>query len=58
MVERKDEKTQNAKYYWQRHIALLDLVDLIESPNLRAKLKTKILDVANEINEELKQKEE
>ena len=54
----KNEKEQTAKYFWQRHTALLDLVDLVENNKLRQKLKTKILDVANEVNEELKQKEE
>lgn len=51
----KDENEQTAKYFWQRHTALLDLVDLVEQPNLRAKLKTKILDVAHEVQEEIKQ---
>lgn len=50
----KDEKEQTAKYFWQRHTALLDLVDLVENPKLRQKLKTKILDVAHEVNEEIK----
>lgn len=53
-----DEKDQMAKYFWQRHTALLDLVDLVEQSNLRAKLKTKILDVAHEVQEELKQSKE
>lgn len=50
----KDEQTQTAKYFWQRHTALLDLVDLVDNAKLRQKLKTKILDVAHEVNEELK----
>jgi len=54
----KNEQEQTAKYFWQRHTALLDLVDLVDNNKLRQKLKTKILDVANEVNEELKQREE
>lgn len=50
----KDEKEQTAKYFWQRHTALLDLVDLVDNSKLRQKLKTKILDVAHEVNEEIK----
>lgn len=49
----KDEKTQVAKFFWQRHTALLDLVDLVDQPKLRHKLKTKILDVAHEVQEEI-----
>lgn len=52
----KDENTQISKYFWQRHTALLDLVDLVDNAKLRQKLKTKILDVAHEVNEELKEK--
>jgi len=52
----KDESTQTAKYFWQRHTALLDLVDLVDNETLRRKLKTKILDVAHEVNEEIKAK--
>lgn len=48
----KDENTQTAKYLWQRHTALLDLVDLVDNSKLRQKLKTKILDVAHEVNEQ------
>lgn len=53
-----NEQDQLAKYFWQRHTALLDLVDLVEQPTLRAKLKTKILDVAHEVQEEIKQSKE
>lgn len=49
----KDENTQTAKYFWQRHTGLLDLVDLVDNAKLRQKLKTKILDVAHEVNEEI-----
>ncbi|QJT70416.1 hypothetical protein [Microcystis phage MaeS] len=54
----KDTNEQVAKFIWQRHTALLDLVDLVEQPKLRAKLKTKILDVAHEVQEEIKQNKE
>ena len=43
------------KYYWRAFVSLLDFVDLIkEQPTLKAKLKTKILDLAHEVQEELK----
>lgn len=57
-MEPKNEQTQTAKYFWSRHIALLDLVDLVDNSKLRQKIKTKILDVAHEVNEELNSKEE
>lgn len=42
-------------YYWKSFVGLLDFVDLIkEQPTLKAKLKTKILDLAHEVREELK----
>lgn len=41
-------------YYWRLHVSLLDFVDLIKNQDdLKAKLKTKILDVAHEVREEL-----
>ena len=48
-----NEREKNAAYFWKRHTALLDLVDLVSEPRLRKKLKTKILDVAHEVNEEM-----
>lgn len=42
------------KYYWRAFVSLLDFVDLIkEQPTLKAKLKTKILDLAHEVKQEL-----
>ena len=44
------------RYYWKSFVSLLDFVDLIKDQStLRAKLKTKILDLAHEVQEELKQ---
>jgi len=50
-----DKELQNKlNYYWRAFVALLDFVDLIkEDPLLRAKLKTKILDLAHEVRQEL-----
>jgi hypothetical protein len=48
----------NLKYYWKSFVSLLDFVDLIsDQPNIKAKLKTKILDLAHEVQEELKSTE-
>lgn len=45
---------ERSDYYWKLHTRLLDFVDLIKDQNdLRAKLKTKILDTAHEVQEEL-----
>jgi hypothetical protein len=42
-----------AWYFWKLHTQLLDFVDLVDNqPELKAKLKTKILDVAHEVKEE------
>jgi len=47
-------KEFNMEYLWKAHVSLLDFVDLIQGqPELRAKLKTRILDVANEVRQEL-----
>lgn len=47
-------KEEKVEYFWKLHVSLLDFVDLVKSqPDLKAKLKTKILDVAHEVKEEL-----
>lgn len=47
-------KEEKAEYYWKLHVSLLDFVDLVkDQPDLKAKLKTKILDVAHEVKQEL-----
>lgn len=48
-----NEREKNAAYFWKRHTALLEFVDMVSEPRLRKKLKTKILDVAHEVNEEM-----
>lgn len=41
-------------YYWKSFVGLLDFVDLVkDQPTLKAKLKTKILDLAHEVKQEL-----
>lgn len=46
------------KYYWRSFVSLLDFVDLIkDQPTLKAKIKTKILDLAHEVKQELENKE-
>lgn len=50
----KKEQEFKKDYYWRLHVSLLDFVDLIKEQNsLKAKLKTKILDVAHEVRQEL-----
>ena len=45
------------KYYWRSFVSLLDFVDLVkDQPTLKAKLKTKILDLAHEVKQELENK--
>lgn len=45
------------KYYWRSFVSLLDFVDLIkDQPTLKAKIKTKILDLAHEVKQELENK--
>lgn len=44
-------------YFWKQHVHLLDFVDLVEDKELKAKLKTKILDVANEVRLEFEKQE-
>ena len=44
-------------YFWKQHVHLLDFVDLVEDKELKAKLKTKILDVANEVRLEFEKNE-
>lgn len=52
-----DNKDFNSEYYWRLHTSLLDFVDLInDQPDLRRKLKTKILDVAHEVKQEIENK--
>lgn len=51
-------QNKNADYFWHRHTSLLDLVDIVDNDKLRRKLKTKILDVANEVREEMKQEKQ
>lgn len=52
-MEKKNEQTQIINYIWMRHVGLLDLVDLVDDQKLRRKIKTKILDVAHEVKDEL-----
>lgn len=55
--QREQEKEFKKDYYWKLHVSLLDFVDLIkDQPSLKAKLKTKILDTANEVRQELNKK--
>ena len=46
-------KFDNKGYFWKLHVQLLDFVDLVDDKELAAKLKTKILDVAHEVRQEL-----
>ena len=49
------DKTQ---YYWKAFVSLLDFVDLIrEQPELKAKLKTRILDLGHEVKKEIESSE-
>ena len=54
---RKDEKEIVNEYLWKSHVLILDLVDLVDNEKLRCKLKTKVLDVAHETQEFLKNDE-
>ncbi|AKC02666.1 hypothetical protein CPT_Stills38 [Bacillus phage Stills] len=54
---RKDEKEITNAYLWKSHVLILDLVDLVSDDKLRQKIKTKVLDVAHETQEFLKNDE-
>lgn len=54
-----NERTDKQNYFWTLHVSLLDFVDLIkDQPDIKAKLKTKILDAAHEVQKEIETKEE
>lgn len=54
MNKNQEENKFKMDYFWKLHVSLLDFVDLIkDQPSLKAKLKTKILDTAHEVRDEL-----
>jgi hypothetical protein len=54
----KDEKEIIDAYLWKSHVLILDLVDLVSDDKLRQKIKTKVLDVAHETQQILKDHKE
>jgi hypothetical protein len=57
---KEDLQKQKIDYFWKLHVSLLDFVDLVPDSHraIKAKLKTKILDAANEVRAELEDQKE